>query len=89
MAPSGKLGMGKEKSKILKIPISCFLFSSPGLPDHDWHRLAKPGLGKGTRKKVRYLGYLFLVFFSADQGSPDQDWHRLASLVVGKGKGKK
>ena len=50
MAPAGKPGVGKGKAKILKILISSFLFSSPGSPDQDWHRVASRGFARG---KVR------------------------------------
>ena len=58
MAPVGKLGVGKLKGKILKLLISCFLFSSPGSPDQDWHRLASRGWARG---KVRD-NYFFFSF---------------------------
>ena len=40
LALAGKPGVGKTKGKILKLLISCFLFSSPGSPDEDYHQLA-------------------------------------------------
>ena len=47
LTPAGKPGVGKVKGKILKLLISCFLFSSPGSPDQDWHRLASHGYARG------------------------------------------
>ena len=75
MAPAGKPGVGKGEGKIIKILISCFLFRSPGSLDQDFHQLVSRGW---ARVKVRYLRYLFLVFFSAGHVEPG----------VGQGKGK-
>ena len=50
LAPAGKPEVGKGKGKIVKILMFCFLFSSPGWPDQDWHRLASRGWARG---KVR------------------------------------
>ena len=58
MAPVGKPGVGKGKGKILKLLISCFLFSSPVSPDQDWQRLASRGFARG---KVRD-NYFFFSF---------------------------
>ena len=63
MAPVGKPGVGKGKGKIL---ISCFLFSSAGSPDQDWHRLASRGWARG---KVRDNYFFFLFQQSRVAGS--------------------
>ena len=59
--------MGKGKGKIVKILISCFLFSSPGSPEQEL--AGKPGVGKGKGKIVKILISCFLF---SSPGSPEQ-----------------
>ena len=82
MALSGKLGVGKLKGKILKLLISCFLFSSPGSPDQDWHLLASRGWARG---KVRD-NYFFFSFQKTGVAGPGLALAGKPGVCKGKGK---